>query len=231
MGWLSSGLSRGAGVLFPAVQGFRDSWLRPRGRETAEERAGKSPGRSAKKSTLQILPETIYSVPMKRLFAEGEVRRRVNRMAREISRDFAGREVLLVGVLKGAFIFLSDLSRRLAFPVKVDFIRLASYGGGTESSGKVRITKDLEISPRGRDVLVVDDIVDTGVTLEYLFRRLKARRPRSLKSVVLLDKPSRRKVPFRPDYAGFTIPDRFVVGYGLDFKEEYRNLRGIYVLE
>ncbi len=168
---------------------------------------------------------------MKRLFAEEEVQKRVRLLARRISRDFIGREVLLVGVLKGAFIFLADLSRRLTIPVKVEFVRLASYGAGMESSGKVRITKDLEISLKGKDVLIVDDIVDTGVTLKYLVRRLKARRPRSLKSVVLLDKPSRRRVHFEPDYKGFTIPDRFVVGYGLDFDEDYRNLGGIYVLE
>jgi hypoxanthine phosphoribosyltransferase len=168
---------------------------------------------------------------MKRLFAEEDVQRQVRRLAREISRDFAGREVLLVGILKGAFIFMADLARRLAFPVKMDFVRLASYGAGTESSGKVRITKDLETSLKGKDVLIVDDIIDTGVTLKYLFRRLKARRPRSLKSVVLLDKPSRRKVRFQPDYVGFTIEDHFVVGYGLDFNEEYRNLPGIYVLK
>jgi len=168
---------------------------------------------------------------MKRLFAEGDVQRQVRRLAREISRDFAGREVLLVGILKGAFIFMADLARRVAFPVKMDFVRLASYGGGTESFGKVRITKDLETSLQGKDVLIVEDIIDTGVTLKYLFRRLKARRPRSLKSVVLLDKPSRRKVRFQPDYVGFTIEDHFVVGYGLDYNEEYRNLPGIYVLK
>ena len=168
---------------------------------------------------------------MKRLFAEGDVQRQVRRLAREISRDFAGREVLLVGILKGAFIFMADLARRLAFPVKMDFVRLASYGAGTESCGKVRITKDLETSLHGKDVLIVEDIIDTGVTLKYLFRRLKGRQPRSLKSVVLLDKPSRRKVRFQPDYVGFTIEDHFVVGYGLDYNEEYRNLPGIYVLK
>jgi hypoxanthine phosphoribosyltransferase len=168
---------------------------------------------------------------MKSLFTEEDVRKQVRRLARKISRDFAGREVLLVGILKGAFIFMADLSRRLAFPVTMDFIRLASYGAGKESSGKVRITKDLETSLRGKDVLIVEDIIDTGVTLKYLFRHLKAQRPRSLKSVVLLDKPSRRKVDFQPDYVGFTIEDHFVVGYGLDFNEEYRNLSGIYVLK
>ena len=168
---------------------------------------------------------------MKILIAEAEVQRKVNRLARRISRDFAGREVLLVGVLKGAFIFMADLARRIKAPVKMDFVRLASYGAKTVSSGKVRITKDLETSLRGRDVLIVEDIIDTGVTLKYLFRRLRARKPRSLKTVTLLDKPERRKVDFRPDYVGFTIEDHFVVGYGLDCGEEYRNLPGIYVLK
>ena len=168
---------------------------------------------------------------MKRLLGEDEIRKKVSRLAGQISRDFAGREVLLVGILKGAFIFMSDLARKMTLPVKMDFVRLASYGGGTVSSGKVRITKDLEISVRGRDVLIVEDIIDTGVTLKYFWRRLKSRRPRSLKTVALLDKPSRRKVPFRADYVGFAIEDHFVVGYGLDCNEKFRNLPGIYVLK
>ena len=168
---------------------------------------------------------------MKLLIAEAEVQRKVSRLARKISGDFAGREVLLVGILKGAFIFMADLARRMKTPVKMDFVRLASYGSGTASSGKVRITKDLETSLRGRDVFIVEDIIDTGLTLKYLFRRLSARKPRSLKTVTLLDKPERRKVDFRADYVGFTIGDHFVVGYGLDCNEEYRNLPGIYVVK
>ena len=115
--------------------------------------------------------------------------------------------------------------------MKMDFVRLASYGSGTQSSGRVKITKDLETSLRGKDVLIVEDIIDTGVTLNYLFHRLQARRPRSLKTVALLDKPERRKVDFQADYVGFTIEDHFVVGYGLDWNEEYRNLPEIYVLK
>jgi hypoxanthine phosphoribosyltransferase len=168
---------------------------------------------------------------MKRLLGEDQIRKKVGRLAGQISRDFAGRELLLVGVLKGAFIFMADLARKMTTPVKMDFVRLASYGAGTVSSGKVRITKDLETSVKGKDVLIVEDIIDTGVTLEYLFRRLKARRPRSLKTVTLLDKPSRRKVGFQADYVGFAIEDHFVVGYGLDCNEEFRNLSGIYVLK
>ena len=167
---------------------------------------------------------------MELLIAEEEVQRKVDRLARRISRDFAGREILLVGILKGAFIFMADLARKMTTPVKVDFVRLASYGSGTQSSGKVKITKDLETSLRGKDVLIVDDIIDTGITLKHLFRRLRARRPHSLKTVALLDKQNRRKVNFKADYVGFTIEDHFVVGYGLDCNEEYRNLPGIYVV-
>jgi hypoxanthine phosphoribosyltransferase len=167
---------------------------------------------------------------MKLLIAEKEVQKKVSRLARNISRDFAGRELLLVGILKGAFIFMADLARRMTTPVKVDFVRLASYGSGTQSSGRVRITKDLETSLRGKDVLIVEDIIDTGVTLDYLFHRLQARRPRSLKTVSLLDKPERRKVDFQADYIGFTIGNQFVVGYGMDCNEEYRNLPEIYVV-
>ena len=165
---------------------------------------------------------------MKLLLSEKKIQQGVTNLARQISRDFSGRELLMVGVLKGAFIFLADLARKIKVPVKIDFIRLASYGSGTCSSGKIRFTKDLEIPVRGKDLLIVEDIIDTGVTLRFLHRCLKARRPRSLTVVTLLDKPSRRKVPFQADYVGFEIPDYFVVGYGLDCAEEHRNLRGIY---
>ncbi len=168
---------------------------------------------------------------MRLLLSEEEVQKKVKSLARRISRDFAGREVLLIGILKGAFIFLADLARRIPFPVKVDFVGISTYGAATESAGKVKITKDLGMPLRGRDVLLVEDIVDTGITLKYLKDRLQKRRPRSLKTVVLLDKPGRRKVDLQPDYLGFTIPDHFVVGYGLDCNEEYRNLRGIYILK
>jgi hypoxanthine phosphoribosyltransferase len=168
---------------------------------------------------------------MRLLLSEKEIQHKVKALARKISKDFSGREVLLIGVLKGAFIFMSDLARKMTTPVKVDFVRLASYGSETRSSGNVRITKDLETPLRGKDVLIVEDIIDTGVTLKYLFQRLKVRRPRSLKVVALLDKVARRKVDFRADYVGFRIEDHFVVGYGLDCAEEYRNLRGIYLLK
>ncbi len=168
---------------------------------------------------------------MKPVITEQEVERKVKWLAGRISRDFAGREILLVGVLKGAFIFMADLARRMKIPVKVDFVHLASYGSGTRSSGRVRITKDLETPVRGKDVLIVEDIIDTGITSQYLFHRLRSRRPRSLRTVALLDKPERRRVNFHANYVGFTIENHFVVGYGLDFNEEYRNLPGIYAVE
>lgn len=168
---------------------------------------------------------------MKRLFSEKQIEERVGALARRINKDYSEREVILVGVLKGAFIFLADLSRRMRIPVKIDFIRAASYGTGTCSSGKVKLTKEPELSLKGKDVVIVEDIIDTGATLRFLQRCLRARRPRSLAVVTLLDKPGRRKVPFRPDYVGFEIPDHFVVGYGLDCAEEHRNLKGIYILK
>lgn len=152
------------------------------------------------------------------------IARRVEELARDISADYRDRKLLLVCVLKGAVIFTGDLMRRLAVPVEVDFIAVSSYGADTTSSGVVRILKDLERSIRGKDVLVVEDIVDTGLTLNYLRKNLLSRQPRTLKVVTLLDKPERRLVKFTPDYCGFEIPDRFVVGYGLDYNENYRQL-------
>ena len=168
---------------------------------------------------------------MRLLFSEKQIQQRIGALARQITKDYSDREIILVGVLKGAFVFLADLSRRIKTPVKIDFVRAASYGTGTSSSGKVILTKKPELSLKGKDVIIVEDIIDTGVTLRFLHRCLKARRPRSLTVVTLLDKPSRRKVRFRADYIGFVIPDYFVVGYGLDCAEEHRNLRGIYIVK
>jgi hypoxanthine phosphoribosyltransferase len=168
---------------------------------------------------------------LQKLLSEKQIQEKVSRLARQLSRDYAGKEVLLVGVLKGAFIFMADLARRMTVPVKMDFVRLASYGAETRSSGKIRLTKDLEMPIRGRDVLVVEDIIDTGISLYSLYRRLRARSPKSLRVVALLDKPKRREVDFQADYLGFRIDDHFVVGYGLDCAEEYRNLRGIYIIQ
>jgi hypoxanthine phosphoribosyltransferase len=158
------------------------------------------------------------------LISEQELRRRVAELGEQISRDYAGRTLLLVGVLKGAVFFLSDLMRYIDIPVEVDFMAVASYGSATDSSGVVRILKDLDAAIEGRDVLIVEDIVDSGLTLQYLLRNLGSRNPASLEVCALLTKPSRRKVELPSRYVGFQIPDRFVVGYGLDYGELYRNL-------
>lgn len=155
--------------------------------------------------------------------------RRVRELADEISRDYAGRGLLVVGILNGAFVFMADLIRRLHVPCRVDFVRLASYRG-CESSGEIRIVKDLEEPVAGRDLLIVEDIVDTGLTLSRFVDSVRQRGPATLKVCVLLDKPERRKVPFEADYVGFRIPDRFVVGYGLDYDEEYRYIPDVCVL-
>ncbi|HOL18317.1 MAG TPA: hypoxanthine phosphoribosyltransferase [Bacillota bacterium] len=164
------------------------------------------------------------------LLSREKIALRVAELADDISRDYREQPPLLICVLKGAVIFMSDLMRLLKIPVEIDFMAVSSYGSATASSGVVRILKDLEQSIQGRDVLIVEDIVDTGLTLNYLRENLASRQPRSLKVVTLLDKPSRRRVSFNPDYCGFAIPDRFVVGYGLDFNEQYRYLPDICVL-
>jgi hypoxanthine phosphoribosyltransferase len=153
-----------------------------------------------------------------------ELQNRVSELAAEISRDYVGRDLVLIGVLKGAVFFLSDLMRRLEVPCEVDFMAVASYGSATKSSGVVRILKDLDAVIEGRDVLIVEDIVDSGLTLQYLLRNLGARNPRTLEVCALLTKPDRRKVELPTRYVGFEIPDRFVIGYGLDHGERYRNL-------
>jgi hypoxanthine phosphoribosyltransferase len=153
-----------------------------------------------------------------------DLQRRIGELAAEISRDYAGKDLLLVGVLKGAVFFLSDLMRRLEIPVEVDFMAVASYGSATKSSGVVRILKDLDAAIEGRDVLIVEDIVDSGLTLQYLLRNLAGRDPRSLEVCALLVKPDRQKVDLPTRYVGFEIPNRFAIGYGLDHGERYRNL-------
>jgi hypoxanthine phosphoribosyltransferase len=160
-----------------------------------------------------------------------ELNRRVPELAAEVSRDYAGKDLLLIGVLKGAVFFLSDLMRHLDIPVEVDFMAVASYGSATKSSGVVRILKDLDAAIEGRDVLIVEDIVDSGLTLQYLMRNLGSRNPRTLEVCALLTKPERRKVDLPTRYVGFEIPDRFVVGYGLDYAERHRNLPFVAVLE
>jgi hypoxanthine phosphoribosyltransferase len=153
-----------------------------------------------------------------------DLTRRIRELAAEVSRDYAGKDLLLVGVLKGAVLFLSDLMRHLDVPCEVDFMAVASYGSATKSSGVVRILKDLDMVIEDRNVLIVEDIVDSGLTLQYLLRNLEGRNPRSLEVCALLVKPERQKVDLRTKYVGFEIPNKFVVGYGLDFDERYRNL-------
>ena len=165
------------------------------------------------------------------LVQRDELEHRVRELADEVSRDFADRDLLLVGVLKGAVFFLSDLMRHLEVDCEVDFMAVSSYGSSTDSSGVVRILKDLDVSIEGRHVLIVEDIVDSGLTLSYLLRTLKARNPASLEVCALLTKPERRKVELPIRYVGFEIPNRFAIGYGLDHAERFRNLPFVAVLE
>ncbi len=153
-----------------------------------------------------------------------DLERRVRELAADVSRDYAGKDLVLVGVLKGAVFFLSDLMRHLDLQCEVDFMAVASYGSATKSSGVVRILKDLDAVIEGRDVLIVEDIVDSGLTLQYLLRNLAGRNPRSLEVCALLIKPERRKVDLHTRYVGFEIPNTFAIGYGLDYGERYRNL-------
>jgi len=164
------------------------------------------------------------------LVPEDRLGERVHELGAEISADYTGRDLLLVGVLKGAIFFLSDLMRSLAVPCDLDFMAVASYGSSTDSSGVVRILKDLDTSIEGREVLIVEDIVDSGLTLSYLLRTMRARNPASLEVCALLTKPERRKVDLPIRYTGFEIPNRFVIGYGLDYREKYRNLPYVAVL-
>ncbi|MFL5842642.1 MAG: hypoxanthine phosphoribosyltransferase [Thermoleophilaceae bacterium] len=165
------------------------------------------------------------------LVPEEELQRRVRELGDEISRDYHGKDLFLVGVLKGAVFFLSDLMRAIEVPCEVDFMAVASYGSSTDSSGVVRILKDLDATIEGRDVLIVEDIIDSGLTLSYLLRTLKAREPRSLEVCALLTKPDRRKVELPIRYTGFEIPNKFAIGYGLDHLERYRNLPYVAALE
>jgi hypoxanthine phosphoribosyltransferase len=153
-----------------------------------------------------------------------ELKERVRSLGRAVSDEYAGRDLLLIGVLKGAVFFLADLMRQISLPCEVDFMAVSSYGSATDSSGVVRILKDLDVPIEGRDVLIVEDIVDSGLTLQYLMRNLGARNPASLEVCALLTKPERRKVELPIRFVGFEIPDRFAIGYGLDHAEKYRNL-------
>ena len=166
-----------------------------------------------------------------RVFMTAEqIQERVRQMGAKISEDYPEGPIYLIAILKGAFMFLADLSRAIQTPSRVEFMGISSYGRGKTTSGQVKVTKDLDVSIEGHHVLIVEDIVDSGVTLTYLLNVLKQRRPKSLNIATLLDKPDRRLRPVEVGYVGFQIPDEFVVGYGLDFAEDYRNLRDICVL-
>ena len=165
------------------------------------------------------------------LISENELKEKIKEVAAQITKDYEGEDVLFVGILKGCINFYSDLTREVELPVTMDFMAISSYGAGTTSSGEVKLLKDLDKSICGKNVLIVEDIIDSGNTLSYLKRLLSSRQPKSVKICTLLDKPSRRKVDLNPDYCCFTIPDEFVFGYGLDVDQYYRNEKNIYILD
>jgi hypoxanthine phosphoribosyltransferase len=161
------------------------------------------------------------------LITQDEIRQAVAKLASEIRRDYQGKQPLLIGILKGSFVFMADLVRELGLPVEVDFVKLSSYGSGKKTSGKVKVVQGLKTKIKGRDVLVVEDIVDTGLTVSLLMDYLRKKKPASLKLCALTDKPSRRKVPLTINYLGFTVPNKFIVGYGIDWNEQFRYLKDI----
>lgn len=165
------------------------------------------------------------------LVTEEELKNKVAELGAKISRDYEGKNLLLVSILKGAVVIMADLMRAVTIPCAIDFMQVSSYGSGTSTSGLVKIIKDLDADLSGRDVLIVEDILDTGVTLSNLVPMLKLRNPNSVRICAILDKPSRRKADIRADYTGFTVPDAFVVGYGLDYDEKYRNLPYVGILK
>ncbi|NOY12771.1 MAG: hypoxanthine phosphoribosyltransferase [Deltaproteobacteria bacterium] len=165
------------------------------------------------------------------LFTREKIATEVRRLGQEISRDYGDQEIMLVGVLKGSFLFLADLIREIETPTVVDFVRLASYGSGTQTSGIIEFRKELEMPIRDRDVIIVEDIVDSGYTLECLYNKLLLQQPRSLKICTLIDKRARREVDIEADYVGISMDDGFIIGYGLDHDERYRNLPDIYLVE
>ncbi len=168
---------------------------------------------------------------LKVLIPQNEIRQAIDRIASEIRRDYSDKQPILISILKGSFIFLADLVRQIHMPVQVEFIRLSSYGSQTESSGVVTMTQGLKTPIKGKDIIIVEDIVDTGLTMTSVVKYMKKKKPASIKICALTDKPSRRKVPLEVDYVGFTVPDKFLVGYGLDWNEQYRYLDDICVLE
>jgi hypoxanthine phosphoribosyltransferase len=165
------------------------------------------------------------------LYSEDELRERVRQMGAKISNDYFGKELIIIGVLKGSVIFMADLLKQITIPCKMDFMAVSSYGNSSETSGVVRILKDLDFEIQGKDVLIVEDIIDSGVTLKYLLKYLSGRKPSSLEIICLLNKPERRKVDIDVKYLGYDVPDHFLVGYGLDFAEKYRNLPYVGILK
>ena len=165
------------------------------------------------------------------LLSADQIHKRISELGAQIDADYNGGPVYLVAILKGACFFLADLARAMNTPARIEFVGISSYGKGKSTSGEVRLTKDLDVSVEGQDVIVVEDIVDSGITLSYLVQVFRQRRPKSLRIATLLDKPERRQRPVHVDYVGFQIPDEFVVGYGLDYAEDYRNLRDVCVLQ
>ena len=173
----------------------------------------------------------VFQPQLKILISRDEIAKAVDRLASEIKRDYQGKKPLLISVLKGSFMFTADLIRQLDLPLELDFIRLSSYGAAKESSGKVTVVQGLKTPIKGCDVLVIEDIVDTGITTSFLFDYLRKKKPASLKLCALTDKPSRHRVPVSIDYLGFTVPDKFIVGYGIDFDEKFRYLPDIYIIK
>ena len=165
------------------------------------------------------------------LLSEEQLQQRVRELGEEISKEYAGKEILMIGVLRGAVMFMADLARAIAVPVMIDFMAVSSYGTSTSSSGRVRILKALDEEVAGKHVLIVEDIIDSGLTLSYLVDNIKSRQPASVRICTLLNKPERRKVDLEVNYNGFVVPDEFVVGYGLDYAEKYRNLPFIGILK
>ena len=171
------------------------------------------------------------STNLRVLVSAAQIKERVREMGREIDDDYTAGPIYMISVLKGSFIFLADLARAVRRPVRIDFMGISSYGHGKRTSGEVKLTRDLDISIEGQNVLIVEDIIDSGVTLNYLLRLLNQRNPKSIRIATLLDKPERRMQPVDVTYTGFQIPDEFVIGYGLDYAEDYRNLPDICVLD
>jgi hypoxanthine phosphoribosyltransferase len=178
----------------------------------------------------KLKEDDAMSERIEKMFTQEEIEKRVDELAQQISRDYAGKEIRMVGILKGAVFFMCDLAKRITVPVSIDFMQASSYGSATESTGTVRIRKDLDHSIENRDVIIVEDIVDSGRTLAFLGEFLKSKGAHSIRYCTLLDKPDRRVVDLKADYAGFEVPDEFVVGYGMDYDEKYRNLPYIGIL-